>query len=204
MQEVVPGQKPGSTQSSSARKDSWRRGVEAYLGPSALKGQVGVGLGMRKPIGKKLILEWGAVLPHPVAGYAGDSAIATDSIATEYQTAHLHSFSEIHGALLLRLRETARWSFDAGAGLSLGILGNRITRIRVWPPQPDQISSDDSVAVRPAPRLQMGGRVALTRNISLALQAAWVHYANTESRGAQKFDLGFNGVLIEPALQWRF
>src|SRR4051812_11263549 len=78
MQEDSPGSVPPAAKVTHSGPNFFRD-VEAYAGPSILKGELGVGLGVRKPVCQRWVAEWGGVLPHPVSGFAEDAATDTSN-----------------------------------------------------------------------------------------------------------------------------
>jgi hypothetical protein len=198
--------------SSAPASSSWNlrdTSLDVLTGAAIFKNQVGIALAIRGPLICDLSWEVGGILPHPVSGYASDSAtsVAPPFIATD--NARVRSFGETHVVALYPLFQTPRSpgrpgvTVDAGAGISIGFIQNEIDEQLTGGGSP-QFFADTDNKVRLSPRLQLGVAFAFTDRLSIRLDAEWVDYANNDSAGVTNFNLGFRGIIISPVLQVRF
>jgi hypothetical protein len=175
---------------------SWDR--LSLLGGSAIfKGETGVALGLRCDLPANFLVEWGGVLPHPVAGYAKDTYYLNGLYPN---TDQVSSYGETHWALLYPLLKKDRIMLDCGAGLSLAAVTDHSDRVTLVNGTPEPSSSDSHKTLL-SPLVQLGLSAALTDWLSVRLDAAWLSYANHDNPFGPTFGLGFSGIVIRPMLQ---
>ncbi len=169
--------------------------MEALIGPSIFKGKVGLALATRVELPKNFAFELGGVIPHNVSGFAEDQKVS--GILTT--TGHVSSFSEAHMGLLYSLYRNERIRAEAGAGLSLGMVGYRLH-------QSSAFGTNDSAPhrTRASPWLEAGASVRLYDQVSFLLRAVYVRYGGSVALNGASVDLDFSGVMIEPSLQVKF
>ena len=49
-----------------------------------------------------------------------------------------------------------------------------------------------------------GARFGLTDHLGFRVDLAYLYFHNTDSYGAYQLNLNFSGLMIRPAVEWRF
>jgi len=185
---AVPGSRSSTTPLSTSQPfiQSWT----ALAGVSILKGQAAPALAVRAEGPFDFSAELGGTLPHPVAGYASAESLGNAD--------HTESFAETHVALLHPLYGTGRLEINIGAGISFGVVSDRLDETA-----PPPTSYRDRKFL-PGPLVMLGASYPLTDHLSVFTDLSYVDYINHISYGLQTFNLTFSGVMIRPGVEWRF
>jgi hypothetical protein len=178
----------------------------SYLvGASIFKGEVAPALAVRAALPKQLQLELGGSLPHPVSGYASDSFSGFIAPFQNDETAEVSSFAETHLALVYPLYQEARWSVEAGAGVSFAIVTDHLTQtLELGGGTSEEFASYHNQRILPSGMALLGAGVQLTEHLSFHLDASYVHYDHGDAINLQSFNLSFSGVILRPALLIKF
>jgi hypothetical protein len=171
------------------------------MGAGVLNKETGIALAVQCELPKNVIVEVGGRLPQQVVGFAKDNATLYN--ASVVGTDHVSSYGEWHATFLYPVFRYDRYALTGGLGFSVAAVNDHSDVTFVYFRTPET-NSADAARTLVSPMVQLGLSAKLTPHFYVCLDGQLVSYANHDIVQGHTYGLGFNGIIIRPALQWKF